>query len=647
MKKYIIYILLALCSFSLQAATADNSDTIKFELLKRLSRLQPNDTERLEVYYKIIVTSKNSDVEFYYINKLLKEADRLNNNEYKCKAYLRLMTHAYNLYDAEQVNKWMRLLEPIATRDKLYDFWFQGRRCTIDMLILNGEYEREEKEAQKMLQDAKKLNNNLGILLAYQCLSNVYRVTYRVKEANNILQEAYHIACKIDPGYALELNNSIIETYESLDDMDNLIKWTRIMDSYLQELIKKDPKQEADQQGWLMIVAAFYIKYYTYLEDFPKAAQQVQKMDKYNMEGYSTFSNIYHTALYRYYKKSEQYEKALTETEKIADIYKELWPLNYSNIIVWKADILQKMKRYDEALLTHRQALNISDSINIVLLNKQTDQLKKDYDTEQLLLEKEHINRNLQITYLSLIIIAIIILIVFVIHTFIVRRGLKRSEKEMRKMAEEIELANVAKENFLSTISGAISIPLNEVVKGSLQLANDEVTDESERREISSNLNKTSADLMKLINNILNLSRLEAGMMKFKKENIEILPYVQGIVTSATSDGKKINATFPKLSESPHVYADISWLQEVFNHLFSASQKTVTLTMQIVESRKIISIEVIDSILSDYPQQPRDIAMANEINRLAILNFGGTYKLDAENHVIIITLPIAKGIRQL
>lgn len=75
----------------------------------------------------------------------------------------------------------------------------------------------------------------------------------------------------------------------------------------------------------------------------------------------------------------------------------------------------------------------------------------------------------------------------------------------MRRMAEETEQANVAKELFLSTISTAISRPLNEVVDGSMALATDNVIDMEDRKRISGSIDKTSTKLMELINNILDL----------------------------------------------------------------------------------------------------------------------------------------------
>lgn len=640
MKKYILLLLLTTCFFALQAEAKDDINVEKFRLLKRLSLLEPNDTARLGVYFELTRASNNPQVELYYINKLLKEADKFDNNYYRCKAYLRYMIYAYNQYDVEQVNKWMKVLEPIATKEKYYDLLFIGRRCVIDMLMMNGEYEREEKEAKKMLKDAEELNNNTGILAAYQCLSNVYRMINRQEEALQIMQKGYKLACQVDQASAIEMNNSIIAIYQSKADMNNWIKWTQIMDNFLQEQIDKDPGNEIKQQGWLMMTAASYIKYYTYMDDLPNAAKYVEKIKKYNMEGHSTYSFHYHTALYSYYLSSREYEKALVETEKLAEIYKELSPLNYSIITHKKANILQQQEKYDEAIAVYKRALEISDSINIVFMNKQTEQLKKDYDTEQLLLEKEHINQKIQVSYLCLVGLIIIILVAFAIHTRRTRKGLKRSEEEMRKLAKEMEFADAAKATFLSTISTAISIPLNEVVKGSLQLVNDEITDEKERREISRNLNRTSAELMKLINNILNLSRLEAGMMKFKKENIEILPFVQGIVSMAAFNGKKLSAELPELESSMYVFADISWMQEVFNQLFADSQDTLSVTMQVQDNSRSVVFEITNSILSEYPQQPRDIAMANEINRLAIMNFSGHYEVNVETHTITFTLPL-------
>lgn len=491
-----------------------------------------------------------------------------------------------------------------------------------------------------MLQEAQKLNNNIGIIAAYQCLANVYRMIYRTKEAAPILEKAYKIAYATSPSFTIEINNSLISTYESLKDYKNWFKWIQTFDNYLQKRIKEKPKSARSLQNWMLMVKIAYINYYTSTGDLTNAAQYIQQAEIINMDNISTYCYYHHIARYNYFNKAKLYEQALKETDILANIYEELSPLTYSIMIFMKANILEKLDRDNESLSIYKQAFNISDSINIAFLNKQTEQLKKDYDADQLLLEKEKINRNIQLLYVGLVLLIILILLVFAVHTFITHKKLKKSEEEMRKMADDMELANVAKENFLSTISTEISPSLNSVVNGALQLTTDEVTDENERKVISQNLNQTSAELMALINNILNLSRLEAGMMKFKIEDIEIIPFIQGLVSLVKSDGKNIKTDIPDTITDIVVKADVSWMQVIFKNVFSASNgESILLNVNTNENMKEITFKISNSILSADKNQTRDIIMTNEINRLAIISFKGYYQLNVDTQTIIFSFP--------
>ena len=159
------------------------------------------------------------------------------------------------------------------------------------------------------------------------------------------------------------------------------------------------------------------------------------------------------------------------------------------------------------------------------------------HDVYLLQQEKERNYRYLQIIIISFLIVSIIAITVFIVYTYRARRKLERDEAEMRRMTDEVELANSAKERFLSNISTSISQPLDEVVGNSLLLASERQIEDQQRVAISEVINKTSSDLMQLINNILDLSRLEAGMMRFILSDVEIFSLIQDAATG-TSIGK-------------------------------------------------------------------------------------------------------------
>ena len=638
MKTMITFLVLLFAGFCMKSYAESSPEKEKMILLHQLSKTPANDTTRLEILNKLRRTVSSPLVELYYIHKLLEEAEAMKNDRYICKAYLAYMSVDYNDYNPEGVNRWMKLMEPIARKAKLYTELFEGKRCVIDMLMVKSEYELEEKEANKMLQEAKKLNNSVGITLAYQCLANVYRMIYRTKEATDVLKKAYEESLKTDEGYVIEINRSLIATYEELDDYPNWIKWIKVQDNYLNQIIRKEPGAEARLRGWLMMTYISYLSYYTKV-DLSQAEKYLYLAEKYNMAGYGTFNFYYSQARYDYFQASGQLEKALAELEPLREIFKESSPSMYSAMNFRKAMILNKLDRVDEALAIYKQAFLIRDSINIATLNKQTEQLKKDYNADLLLLEKEKIEHTTQLVFLILTGVVFIILIVFIIHTYCIRKHLHKSEREMRRMAEETEQANVAKELFLSTISTAISRPLNEVVDGSMALATDNVIDVEDRKRISGSIDKTSTKLMELINNILDLSRLEAGMMKYREEDVDLLMVIRSwIDTLPDNIRERLTVSLPQHISFP-VYMDVVRLQEIFNNAVLTSPGELSLIIEPIKDGSYMQICITGSILSS-GQQLQEISIANEVNRLLAEHFGGCYEVSLETNSVCLIIPL-------
>lgn len=644
MNRQIIILLFALGSIFSLTIAADNKD-VKAKLLNELNHTTPDDTVRLGILFKLADVAENQQVKLYYINQLMKEAEEQNHSWYLCRAYLSQMVFAYNSYNHAEVNRWMEKLEPIAKKEKYLYFLYYGRRCVIDMYQVTGEYEREERESKQMLREAEAINYKTGIIFAYQCLANAYQMTFRIKEACVVLEDAYKVAYQYDDDLVLEICSSLTRAYSVLDQQANVLKWNRNMDKYLQDMIKKDPSQEFGLQLWLGMNALTYLRYYSDKGDYKSAEIYLKQLDKYEVS-YDTFKVNVHNARISYFSKTGNMEETLKEMDKLLQIHrKDLTLSSYVSTSFRKAILLSEMGREDESINLYKRTFQLSDSVNIALFNTQTEQMKKDYNTDTLQLEKQKINWYIQCVFLILVVIIIAVLIFFVVHNKKIQKGLAASENNMRILAGKMEQANEAKDIFLSTISSSINVPLKEVVKGSLQLAMDEVTGEEARKEISKSLNKTSAELMVLINNILDLSRLEAGMMKFKESELEMISFLRGIVTSKREEGLEIqlNLSVPDDTQIM-VYVDIARLQDMFNRLLVPSgDEGMILDINLVDNGASLAFRITGTLLAVNSQsQSQEDAIGNEVTRLLIKHFGGSYEIVSATRpgIISFTLPV-------
>lgn len=105
---------------------------------------------------------------------------------------------------------------------------------------------------------------------------------------------------------------------------------------------------------------------------------------------------------------------------------------------------------------------------------------------------------------------------------------IKNNEAELiraRQLAEQAEL----KQSFLANMSHEIRTPLNAIAGFSNLLANDEEISNEEKQEFSAIINNNTNQLLKLVNDILEISRIESGNMSFTCEDCGVTQLLDSI----------------------------------------------------------------------------------------------------------------------
>lgn len=130
-----------------------------------------------------------------------------------------------------------------------------------------------------------------------------------------------------------------------------------------------------------------------------------------------------------------------------------------------------------------------------------------------------------QMLFLLILVMSLVLAAVFIIYRDSTRRVLAAKE-EARRAAES---ANVAKSRFLSNMSHDIRTPMNAII-GMSRLAADHLDDREKAREYLKNISLSGQLLVGLINDILDMSKIESGKMTLNNATASLEELLSGVV---------------------------------------------------------------------------------------------------------------------
>ena len=151
--------------------------------------------------------------------------------------------------------------------------------------------------------------------------------------------------------------------------------------------------------------------------------------------------------------------------------------------------------------------------------------------------------------------------------------SLTASEKQLRVVTKEAEAANKKKSAFIANISHEVRTPLNAIVGFSELLASSEYSEE-EKIRFAGEVNHSSELLLNLVNDVLDLSRLESGKIKFSVKPNDLVACCQRALDSIRHRVKPgVRLTFTPSIESYTLNTDALRLQQLLTNLLSNAAK--------------------------------------------------------------------------
>ena len=104
---------------------------------------------------------------------------------------------------------------------------------------------------------------------------------------------------------------------------------------------------------------------------------------------------------------------------------------------------------------------------------------------------------------------------------FISRRQLERSSQQLQQKAQEAEAANLAKSTFLANMSHELRTPLNAILGFSQLMSRDDTITDRQQDSLDI-INRSGEHLLNLINDVLEMSKIEAGKTTLNQESFDL-----------------------------------------------------------------------------------------------------------------------------
>ena len=144
---------------------------------------------------------------------------------------------------------------------------------------------------------------------------------------------------------------------------------------------------------------------------------------------------------------------------------------------------------------------------------------------------------------------------------------------ELEKALERAHVAEKARSMFFSAVSHDIRTPLNAII-GYTELLLDGIPDEEERAKALSGISTSGHTLLQLINDVLDLSKLESGKMVIKTEPSDVRELISSVVHSVDVTVKNRDVELKEeYGELPFLEIDPQRIRQILFNLIGNAVK--------------------------------------------------------------------------
>ncbi|WP_408914514.1 hybrid sensor histidine kinase/response regulator [Christiangramia sp. SM2212] len=512
---------------------------------------------------------------------------------------------------------------------------------SIDMM----EFDKAQKQLNQSLEYAKEIDHKRYIALTSGILARMFQVRHEYDKGITQLERAISIQREIDDqsglAYSYVLYSKILN---SKGELDRAIKYLDLAKTYYEK------EDDEEQLGLISLNKA--VIWLSNEDTRDRAIAELKNAEIYLQESTNNYElSRLHYFLARAYNFKGEFEKA----ENSALIALELAQKeDYTGMTMYSYGILSEIAEQRNNLAAALKYLQKNNEVReyVFNINKEAllteanaregvDALKSTLD--ELTMQNAEQERTLKVNKLTTILSVALITILSLLTLSLYKNNnlraranelLQKKNSELILAKENAEKASMAKAQFLTTITHELRTPLYAVT-GLTHLLLEESPTESQKEHLNS-LKFSGEYLLSLINNILDLNKLEANKVEIVKSNFDLEKRMSDVLialkNSADEKNTKIHFDFDKNIPKKLVGDPLKISQILINLLGNSikftedgdiwisvkqtkqKEKTVSLLFEIKDNGEGIGKEKQKAIFENFTQG------STQINR----KFGGT-----------------------
>lgn len=540
--------------------------------------------------------------------------------------------------DLNMVWKMLDDLKKTCYEYKEYAGYFKSARSALALSASNGNFEEALHRAGLLKQEAIELRYQLGKVYAMMAEADIYRFMEKYEKSRKIFLQVLQEEGLTDSDL-MTIHGTLSSLYVVDYQYKNALIQLNAMEEVLNRLIAGSSSEK--RPAWnnrLLELQLNYVRIYQLINEPDNMLEHLEEARKYYSENsYIDYACKYHEFWSGYYAKVGKWDDCLREIDWVldAEVSRER-PMNWIYLLGKKVQFLYDAGRKEESIAVFELLVHTTDSINKESLSRQEEVLNENDAIQQALIRKVQLQGWFRLIYIGVSCVALCFLLVLLLRTWYILRKINHARQITKEAMLVVQQEDKLKETFLRNITNRINQPLSEVVHCSQLLSEGEKLQPEMMQNCSARIRKSANTLLVLVNNILDLSRLEAGMMKFVISEVNIVQVCREAIQHTQLANSKAEIAFTFNIDEVMFAVDSARFCDMLISCFTAPEDVeATQVKCILQDDDTFAITIQGSSLARRVSEDQDAFIRNEINRLFVAAFHGTYRADNDGTVYI------------